>query len=412
MKREKIAILPSLYDFGGSMEPGKKWYVQFSVKDPRSGKMVRKKVYAGLQKIREKKARYKRADEIIQEYTELLRNGWNPLYDDQKAMYVDQLQYHHAASVYQDRKAGNLTFNYFANRYLNERLSGLDPNTVATYRSKFRVFHLWTLREGYADLDISAYTNKVVLLFFAYLNTERMSSAITYNKYRQLLKGLFDFVMDEGKVTINPVQRLPVCTRVNKKEPMPIVDQADFDKLMNRIKKDRELYLFVLFEYYCLMRPTEIRLMQVKWIDFARGVIHIPASVSKTKRPKTPIIPNEFMQVLRDNYSLHLAEKEHYVIGKGSNGTGDRHYGKNIMRWRFNKIRAELKMPKDYMLYSYKHTANIRLEAMSVPVYDRMMQNGHTSIVTTERYTRNKAGFTSRAIKEGFPSINEKSQIN
>jgi integrase len=407
MKREKIAILPSLYDFGGSMDEKNKWYVQFSVKNPRTGAMERKKMYAGLHSIKNRAQRYKAAEKIILEYSEKLRAGWNPFIDNTTAIYSDQLQYKYAARIYQDRKAGNITVNYFINRYLKERLSGLDPNTISTYTSKYRVFEMWCQRENYADKDITVFTVQVVQLFFSYLNNERQSSHITYKKYKQLIFGLFEFVVDLGKLSFNPVQRLPKCTRVVDKAPSPISD-LDVEKFIERIKPYRQLYLSVLFEYYCLMRPTEIRFMKVKWIDFGRSIIYIPPEISKTRRPKTPIIPIEFMELLRNEFSLHNEPKDFYVIGKINEKPGKIPLGKNTMRNRFNKIRTELNMPAEYHYYSWKHTANGRLEDESIPVYDRMMQNGHTSIVTTEKYTRKKLGFKSDVLRLEYPVLTAK----
>jgi integrase len=385
------------------MNPEHKWYVQFSVKDPKSGRMVRKKLYSGFAKLKHRHERYALANKLIQEYTDKLTAGWNPLIDDKKALYTDQLQYKNAAKIFLEKKLGNSTLNFHINQFL-KTIAGLNPNTVSTYTSKLRVFQMWCNKEGMAESDITAFDNKLIKAFFTYLNNERQSSKITYNKYKQILFALFEQVADEGKIVVNPVQRLPKCTRVVDREPKPINDE-DVKVFMDRIKNNRQMFLFVLFEYYCLMRPGEIRLMKISWIDFGRKIINIPKEINKTKRPKTPIVPTEFMKILRDDYQLHLYNKDFYVIGKDNGEPGPVHLGKNTIRTRFNVIRKELKMPVDYMLYSWKHTANVRLERENVSNYDRMMQNGHTSIVTTEKYTRNKTGFRSDTLENNYPSV-------
>jgi integrase len=133
-------------------------------------------------------------------------------------------------------------------------------------------------------------------------------------------------------------------------------------------------------------------------------MINIPREISKTRKLKTPLIPDELLIIIREQFKLHLEPKDYYIIGKyGKPGT--EHLGKNTMRLRFNKIRKQLDMPLDYMLYSWKHTGNVRLEEANIPTFDRMMQNGHTSIRTTEIYTRNKVGFRSEAIRKTFPKL-------
>jgi integrase len=323
--------------------------------------------------------------------------------DQDKVMYADQLQYKFAAEVYQDIRTKNSTFNYFVNKWLNEFLSGLEEQTKATYRSKLRIFERWLMRESLDQNDISTFDNKLVLSFFHFLIHNRMLGSVTYNHYKQILFKFFDYVLDQGKIMFNPVQRIPKNTRIINKEPKPI-NEADMAVLMNRIKMDKQLYLSVLFEYYCLMRPKEIRLMRISWIDFSRNLIFIPASYNKTKRPKTPIVPDVFMDILRNEFQLQLFDRNFYVIGK--NGSpGDTPFGKNTMRYRFNAIRKELKMPTDYMLYSWKHTANVMLEEDDFSVFDRMMQNGHNSIVTTEIYTKNRRGFKSDMLRKQYPQL-------
>ena len=403
MKREKLAILPDLYDFGGVIDPKKKWYVYYSVRNPRNGKMVRFKVYTGLNSSKSPEERYRVAKQIIHELSLKLQLGWNPLVDDGKNMYADQLQYKFAARIHVERRAENRTINTFINQYLKSRLSGLDANTISTYTSKYRVFQMWCNREGLGENDITAFDNKVIVAFFNYLNNERESSHVTYKKYKQLLDGLFEYIVEEGMLPFNPVQKLPKCTRVIEKAPSPIADE-DVLKFIRRIKADRQMYLFVLFEYYCLMRPGEIRMMKIGWINWGRKVVMIPKEHSKTRMSKMPIIPDEFILLLRDEFALHNFEKDWYVIGKYGQ-PGPECLGKNTMRYRFNKIRDELKMPQDYMLYSWKHTANVRLEANNFSVVERMMQNGHTSIVTTEKYTKKKIGYSSPKIQHEYPSI-------
>ena len=48
MERVKLITLPQLNDCGGDIK--KRWFVYYSVKDPRTGKMKRFKYYKGLNK--------------------------------------------------------------------------------------------------------------------------------------------------------------------------------------------------------------------------------------------------------------------------------------------------------------------------------------------------------------------------
>ena len=118
MKRNKIAILPQVNTCGEDIE--KKWFVYFSYKDPRNGEMKRFKIYAGLHKIKEFNKRQAAAEKLCADFTEKIRNGWNPFLDDEKSVYEDQLQYNTIARVYGNRRSSNKTIRYFSSLFLTE----------------------------------------------------------------------------------------------------------------------------------------------------------------------------------------------------------------------------------------------------------------------------------------------------
>ena len=400
MKREKIAILPQLNDCGGNIE--KKWFVFFSYRDPKSGKMIRKKEYKGLHQIKNKKERYEAARVLVANLSDKLKSGWNPMMEN-NAIYSDELRYSAAARVYGRMKAGNINFNYYASEYLKAKISGLEKETLATYTSRLRMFSMWLDSKGYMDIDVTAISNTMIIEFFNFLIVDQKLSGNTTGKYRNILSRTFDYIIELKKLKINPVYQLPQNTRINDQTPRPI-NNADIEAFKVELKKDEQLWLAVQLEYYCFLRPgKEVRLLKIKWIDFSRGFITVPKSISKTKTDKILIIPNDFMVELR-RMGLHLVNKDFYVIGSEGK-PGPDHLGKNNLRFRFVKIREALKMPYEYKLYSWKHTGNVRADDAKIPLSDRQHQNGHSSAIYTEIYTKNKKGHDSVAIRETFPEL-------
>jgi integrase len=124
---------------------------------------------------------------------------------------------------------------------------------------------------------------------------------------------------------------------------------------------------------------------------------------SKTVERHIPI-PYTFLKVLREELRLHNYPRSYFVFGK--NGVpGEQHLGKNMLRYRFAKIRKNMCMPDMYKLYSWKHTGNIRADEAGIPRREIQHQNGHTSIQTTENYMKNKRGMVSKNIVERFPAL-------
>ncbi|MDP3443569.1 MAG: phage integrase N-terminal SAM-like domain-containing protein, partial [Ignavibacteria bacterium] len=282
MTREKIAILPKLFDYSGDLS--KKWYVYFSVRDPRTGKMVVKKIYKGIHIHKTKAKRLQAANEIIAKYTELLRVGYSFLEDESANIYTDSLQYRNTARIYSETKKGNRTFNFFASDFMSNCTGGLEPSTIQTYTSKLRIFDTWLKRQRLDMSDITAIDNQVIIQFFAFLNNEKKSSGVTYKKYKHILHAVFEHVMDQKLIAYNPVQRIPKCLRVVDQAPKPIHPDM-MPAIVAKLKEKPQLYLFAMFEYYCFLRPgKEIRLMKISWIDFGNAVIKIPKTITKTKQ--------------------------------------------------------------------------------------------------------------------------------
>ncbi len=407
MKREKIVIMPRLNNCQGNIK--KKWFVFYSVRNPKSGKMERFKDYSGLAKKKQTASdRYAVAEQKINSLREKLLNGWSPFVEEEDAavLYSDTIQYKNVASIIGNARKKNKTFNFFANEFMAHIASSIRKDTIDTYTSKLRIFEQWLAAKGMDGNDISAITNEVIQDFNSWLIDVRQLSGVSVSKYVQLLKNVFEFAIQKKATRINPVVNLRKCKRINDSAPRPIHEE-DIELFIQEVRRqDPQLYLLICFEYYCFLRPgKEIRMMKVDWIDWSRGLVTVPKEWSKNKRPKMVTIPDQLMQILRQ-FDIHKAQRELYVFG--NNGRpGPMHYGKNHFRIVFNQIRQGLDMPEDYKLYSWKHTGNIKALEAGISQMEIMDQNGHSSLEVTNNYIRNRVRRVSPQIQKAFPSISE-----
>ncbi|WP_299576717.1 site-specific integrase [uncultured Sunxiuqinia sp.] len=405
MRRNKIAILPEVNNCGGDLS--KKWFVYYSYRDPRNGKMKRFKAYQGLHKIKDFAGRTEAAEKLKAEYAAKLKNGWSPFLADESAIYEDQLQYQNVARIYGKLKMANKTVSFYCSKFIAQKKADadLEPETISTYTSKLRIFSLWLDKNGMGDYDITVIGNDIVLQFFDYLINDRKLAGNSIKKYRQLLQDMFEFARKAGSIMINPVYDIPVCKRINDQSPRPIAE-FDIQDLKDAIKKeDPQLWLAISFEYYCFLRPgKELRLLRVGEIDFVRGVIDVEQLRAKTNLERFPTIPLVFLKELREVYQLQDYPRDYYVFGKHGK-PGPEFLGKNNMRTRFRNIRKKLKMPDGYKYYSWKHTGNGRAADAGISMKALQDQNGHTSIQTTEIYMRHKIGRVSEEIRDNFPEL-------
>lgn len=404
MERIKMITLPQLNDCGGDM--AKKWFVYYSVKDPRTGKMKRFKTYKELNKFKVSDKRYAKGVEIINELSGKLKSGWSPFLDDSSVIYADQLKYKNISEIYGEMRTSNTSFRFYANKYLESRTRIDQGGTLATYQSKLRIFSEW-IEANYGEVDLCAVTNKVVLRFFSeFLISKRELANKTIRCFKQIISKVFDLAVEERKIMANPVYNIP---RGYDKDqaPRPIAS-FDIQKFRNTIgKQDPQLWMAIEFETYCFLRPgKELRLLKIRDIDFARGLINVDRFRSKTNRERFATIPEHFLIKIREVYNLHRCNRDYYVFGKGSK-PGPEFLGKNNLKNRFNLFREMLNMPDEYKLYSWKHTGNSLALDSNISMYALRDQNGHSSIQITEIYTKNKLGTISREIKDKFPDMDD-----
>jgi integrase len=411
MRRKKIFVRPALRTRSGDLS--KRWYVELSQRNPATDEMVRRRFEVfddvninGLKTAEERNAL---AEKLIQKLNQQIANGWTIFGDTERYVYEDQPQYAHEAVVYKKRVESNMTYAYWASRFIVEELqiSGVQQETVEDYQSKYRVFGLWLTSKSYSSLDISCIDQTMVIEFFTYLKNERNIAARTYRGYIDMLTRLFDFIRRSKGVVENPVHTLP--PNYNMKDMgAERIRCSDLEKIMQEMyREDRQLALACQFQYYCGMRPgKEIRLLKVGDIDFRRGYSKVRVTVenAKTSRRREVVLPDIFLDCLINEWRLNTYDRSLYVFGE--NGLpGSRHLGKNNMRNRFVRIRKKLGMPIEYKYYSMKHTGATALAEIGVPTIDIRDHLGHTSIQTTEHYLKRHGVSESRHIRTNFPKI-------
>jgi integrase len=403
MYKEKFAILPKLYDGGGDLK--KRWFIYYSVKNPATFKMERFKVYGDLSKKLTISSRYALAKEMILEYSKKLRDGWTPFEENREFLFNDEILYANTARIFGSEKKSGDPIRIHLSKFLELEKIRVAPKTYESYQSKTRLFCEWLEHEGYGKGIIADLTTEVIQEFFHFLITKRKLCRRTVEKYQQNLTALFEYLIKNKKIKENPVKDIPRVGLVVDYAPKPILAH-DLIRLKEAIiAKDLQLWLACQFQYYCFIRPgTELRLMKIQSINFEAGIVTIPNALAKNRRTETVQIPKIFLKALKDVYHLDQYPHDYYVFGReGEPGTEP--HGKNTMRIRFNVIRDELGLSKEYKFYSWKHTGATAAVDAGIPERHLMDQLRHKSFEATDHYFRRHRGYQSPAIKENFPEL-------
>lgn len=394
-QREVIATIPKLCE-------GKEWYVYFSVRNPRTGRMERQKIRRGFNELKTYAQKREHGQKLINQYSELLKNGWTPWSDSDK-IYEDQIQYKNESEIFGYLKRSNNCTRKLSSEFLLYKQGALKEKTYSSYQSKMRIFTLWLEKNGFGKYDITAINNKIILNFFDYIINTRNLDKVTVTTYKIKIKAFFDFLIRKKYINNNPVYDIPAARKKVDAAPKPITPD-DLKKLLVCIQKDDpQLYLACMMQYYCAIRPgTELRLLKIKHIDFYSGKITINIIDSKAPRQDVIQIPRQLHELITTVYQLQNFNKEFYIFGrKGTPGYEE--LGKNTLRNRFNKFREKLKLSKEYKFYSFKHTGAGLLLDSGVTFKDLMDHLRHHDIESTYHYIRKHKGTTNEKIKNHFP---------
>lgn len=405
MSRKKMVILPKLNDAGGDIS--KKWFVYYSVRNPRTDKMERFKIFSELGKAKSKNSRYQVAESIIEEYTDKLKIGWTPFDADKSGIiYEDELTYAVVSEIYKKKRSNNSTIHYFASKLIIKVKDTLEPESLRNYKSVLRRFISWTEKMGISENDISYFTQPIIADFFHFLIDDLKRSARTVRRYRNLLYSLFEIAINDKKILVNPMYELPGTSRINDQAPRPIKDE-DIKLFFKELKKEPQLYLAALIQMYCFIRPgNELLNLKIQHIDWNRRTIRVQKGFSKVHRERVVSIPKFLCNMMQENFKLDQYKHDFYIFSTDGK-PGLTRLNKNTLRKKFNKIRDKLNMPDSYKFYSWKHTGGVMAADLGIPLSDIQVQMGHKNIATTLEYLKNHGAFRNNRFDEMEDPFNQ-----
>ena len=399
MRPKKILILPVVKLIGKQ----KRWTVIYSVRNPKSGAMERFRINSGFDACNTIAEKKKHGDRLCKEYSAKLLAGWTP-FDGNQVVYEDQIVSSFAARIYGRKRSGNKTPRYFLSDFLLTK-KHLQDKTYETYNSKITIFCNWLEKQGLGENDITTIDTVVLDKFWAFIIDEQKLSKLTVEKYWQIIRSFFNYLIDKKVLRISPVGARPKVKRVCDNSAKPI-NPKDLEAFKNAIRpNDPQLWLAMQFEFYCYIRPgRELRNMKFYWLNLAQGIITIPAEFAKNGKKENVVIPSHFLKTLKEEFMLQLYDAELYVFSKNAKPGRDP-LGKNTLRNRFNRFRDDLGLSKQYKFYSSKHTGAMMASNNNIPIKDIQMQMRHSSLEITDKYLKRMTVLDSDALKNNYPHM-------
>ena len=377
MKRQKICILPRLNDCNG--DTNKQWFVYYSYLNPKTNKMVRFRTSEGFSSLKSAAARRKVANKLLEKLTNKLKNGWNPFEDDTEVIYSDNLQYDLLAKETGRLRKSNKTFEYYMSEFLQEKKPNIRISTYHTYNSKFRVMKEFLTKQKINGNDITEFGDADARRFIDYLFEVRKIHNKMANQYVLLFKAFFKHLIKRRILNVNPfegIQHSKEASVPAKYFQLPTLEIVKKTILGN----DPQLWTIAQFEFYCMIRPSELRKLQIKNINMFEATVTVPAYIAKNGEQRTVVIPEPFHKYLLEIMQPGMYPEDYFIISKKKHPDQEP-VGKNYMWNHFDKIRKLINLPRDYKLYSFKHTGNVMAAKSGIGLKEIQMQNGHHSLL-------------------------------
>ncbi len=367
MKEGKKFFVPEV--FTGNLDLKKTWFVYYYEPLVNGHVPKRIKIYEGINRIKTIDGRLKKASEIC----ERIKIEKPVVYGFKKS----------------DKKQGE--------SILLDALVAMenyaDPKTIASYTGMVAKFHLFIT--GRTDRQA---TREDALAFVNYLFDQKLSGK-TVKAYSNNIKTLYNKYIDrfEPEGFKNPFRKMPVIKTSSRS--LMYFNDFQIQLIKDYCKKENPLlWLSCLLQYYCFIRPNELRRLKVEYVNLHAGYIEIPGHISKNGKTQKVSIPTALFPELS---SLVQVDPDLFIFG----GPGVRPPSRDHLSKAHKKVLEALKINGRYGFYSWKHTGVVKAWKAGINIKDLQMQLRHHSLDMVNEYLKNLGVMDSDRIRDLFPAI-------
>ena len=366
--RKKLNSLSEVLKFTfPKLHTGVKWFIDFYAYDPATDSMRRKKYH--LDNIKKITERRKRANEMIESLTSLLRSGWSPWIDAETNRSYTLLE--DALNKYEAHV---------------ERM--MKYKTRKAYSSRLKIFREYNSSRLLPIRYVYQFDTAFISDFLDYIFLDRETNARTRNNYRQWCQSLASFFIEKQYLTTNPVEKIKTITETGKKRK-PLTVQM-LKQLEEHLRDSHpHFYLACMMEYYTCIRPEELSHVKLSDINIKEQSVFIPAEVSKNKHDGKVGLNDK---VIKFMLQLKIFDKpsEYYLFGPRVSGPAATRSDSEMFRRKWNTlVRKGLKWADCYQFYSLKDSG-LRDLANAEGIVIARDQARHSDISTTNKYLQGR----------------------
>ena len=380
--------------YSANDDVSKRWYVRIT--DYVDGKRKVWKTYEGLANLSSAQERHEYAQKLVAELEQAAKSGWHPAKNVET--YQDKLVYHKDG---QKEKVQLYDIRSLMNEYLKV-ICGPEfrKKTIEQRITKCRTFIEWC--DSQKITQVSQIQQRQAEQYAQFLKSEKMHKAATFNLDILTLRGFFNFLKKSNPDIVNHFLDIPKMKN-NSKPHFPF--KAGLIPVMKdwMATNDPQLLLFCKFQYYCFIRPTELRFLKVEYIDIDDCRILLPAKITKNKKDQYVTIPDAF---LRDIVKLKITKSpQDYYVFSIQGIPGEKPVSTNYFYKHHSSMQNELDISMKYTLYCWKPTGVWQAVKAGVDIKSLQTQLRHESLETTDKYLKGIGILDMAELQAKFPTM-------
>ncbi|WP_121667284.1 tyrosine-type recombinase/integrase [Mesonia aquimarina] len=337
-----------------SAKPGKRWYVYFYWRNPKTDRFDIKVTFTkGINRLKTVKHR-KAAGNAIVKATELaLSRGWIP--DQVKNKIGDSDNYSKSKTI---KEALQYAFE-IKSREVKEA-------TKDDYSVRLNFFFEWLKNNNLIGLSIEKVTIEHIYRYLDFLQLEYKQpsgkglSNTSIDNYKRALSALFTVLQHKRIIPHNFVNDIPKTKSTPvKNKPFTVSQLSDIKEEI--VKSDPYLINVLSLMIYPILRPREIVRLKVEDINTKDWILGVerknhPLGYSRIIDKLKPVIKAMELEKYPGNYHL-ITKYDKPAIWETKKLSSK----VTLLGKRFKKILVKLGYTDNYGLYSCRHTAILDL---------------------------------------------------
>jgi len=342
-------------------------YVEYYAVDPATGKLERKRIR--LNRIKSATERRKFANKLIRQLNMDLEAGWNPFVEEETPL------------------GNNTLFSAMDDFLLRKKKEGKREDTIRTYNSFVNILKEYIKEEMEREgIMVHAFKAKDAVTFINYRFINYDLSPTTFNNYKRFYNLLWKWFIKNKYVRKNPFEGIDKMKELDK---VRVIIEPEYRRMISEdlLSRDPVFYIICMLCYHGLMRPKEIALTKIRYIDTGQSIIRLPSYVAKNGKMRIVTIPYHLNEAIKQLGLHEYYPLDHYAFAAWKRPGVKPVNTRKIDKW-WDKMRKRLDLPMNLQFYSLKDTGIVQLLEDGVSINDVKELADHSSLEITSKYLK------------------------